>query len=115
LATPGGIVSETGIAGLTLGGGFGWLTRKHGFSCDNLCSVDLVTADGVLVTANETENSDLFWGVRGGGGNFGIVTSFDYNLHPVGPEVVAGLILYPLEVARDVLHFYRNFTASAPD
>jgi FAD/FMN-containing dehydrogenase len=115
LATPGGIVSETGIAGLTLGGGFGWLTRKHGFTCDNLRSVDLVTADGALVTASETENPDLFWGVRGGGGNFGIVTSFEYNLHPVGPEVMAGLILYPLAAAREVLRFYRNFIASAPD
>lgn len=115
LATPGGIVSDTGIAGLTLGGGFGWLSRKHGFTCDNLRSVDLVTANGELVTASETENFDLFWGVRGGGGNFGIVTSFEYDLHPVGPEVIGGVIIYPLDAARDVLQFYRKFTASAPN
>lgn len=114
LATPGGIVSDTGIAGLTLGGGFGWLSRKHGFSCDNLRSADIVTADGTLVTASRTENPDLFWGIRGGGGNFGIVTSFEYDLHPVGPDVLAGVIIYPLEAAKDVLHFYRDFVADAP-
>lgn len=115
LATPGGIVSDTGIAGLTLGGGFGWLTRKHGFTCDNLRSADVVTAEGKLVTASETENPDLFWGIRGGGGNFGIVTSFEYDLHPVGPEMMAGVIIYPLAAARNVLRFYREFAAAAPD
>ncbi|MGJ3237066.1 MAG: FAD-binding oxidoreductase [Anaerolineae bacterium] len=114
LATPGGIVSETGIAGLTLGGGFGWLSRKYGFSSDNLRSVDVVTAQGDLITASDSENPDLFWGIRGGGGNFGIVTSFEYNLHPVGPDVLAGVIIYRLEDAKDVLHFYRDFTADAP-
>ncbi len=115
LAVPGGIVSETGIAGLTLGGGFGWLSRKHGFTCDNLRSVDIVTANGELVTASKTENADLFWGIRGGGGNFGVVTSFEYDLHPVGPEVMAGIIFHPLYAARDVLRFYRDFTAAAPN
>lgn len=103
LATPGGIVSDTGIAGLTLGGGFGWLSRKYGFTCDNLRSADVVTAEGELVTASPQENPDLFWGIRGGGGNFGIVTSFEYALHPVGPELMAGVIIYPLEAAREVL------------
>ena len=99
LATVGGIVSHTGVAGLTLGGGIGWLMRKYGATVDNLLSVDLVTADGELVTASENENPDLFWGVRGGGGNFGIVTSFEYRLHPVGPIVLAGPIFHPLEDA----------------
>jgi len=115
LATPGGIVSETGIAGLTLGGGFGWLARKHGFTCDNLISAEVVTADGELLTASQSENPDLFWGIRGGGGNFGIVTSFTYQLQQVGPEVLAGLILHPLEAASDVLRFYREFTATSPE
>jgi FAD/FMN-containing dehydrogenase len=115
LAVPGGIVSETGIAGLTLGGGFGWLTRKYGFTCDNLISADIVTADGRLLTANANENSELFWGIRGGGGNFGIATSFTYQLREVGPDVVAGLIIYPMEAAADVLRFYRDFTASTPE
>lgn len=115
LAAPGGIVSETGIAGLTLGGGFGWLTRKHGFTCDSLISAEVVTADGGVLIASETENSDLFWGIRGGGGNFGIVTSFEFQLHPVGPEVLAGLILYSLEDAAEALLFYRDFTATTPE
>lgn len=115
LAAPGGIVSETGIAGLTLGGGFGWLSRKHGFSCDSLISAEIVTADGELLTASESENSDLFWGIRGGGGNFGIVTSFEFQLHPVGPEVLAGMMLYRLEDASSVLRFFREYTASAPE
>jgi FAD/FMN-containing dehydrogenase len=115
LATPGGIVSETGVAGLTLGGGFGWLTRKHGFTIDNVTSLDVVTADGRLVTASPTENCDLFWGMRGGGGNFGIAVSFEFQLHPVGPEVLAGPLIYPLEAAADVLRFYRKFSASAPE
>jgi FAD/FMN-containing dehydrogenase len=115
LAAPGGIVSETGIAGLTLGGGFGWLARKYGFTCDNLISAEIVTANGELLISNASENSDLFWGIRGGGGNFGIVTSFEYQLQPVGPEVLAGLLIYPLNAAGDVLRFFRDFTASAPE
>jgi FAD/FMN-containing dehydrogenase len=115
LATVGGIVTHTGIAGLTLGGGIGWLMRKHGATVDNLLSVDLVTADGDLVTASESVNPDLFWGVRGGGGNFGIVTSFEYRLHPVGPTVLSGPIFHPLEDAPEVLRFYREFAAAAPD
>jgi FAD/FMN-containing dehydrogenase len=115
LATVGGIVTHTGIAGLTLGGGIGWLTRKHGATVDNLLSVDLVTAEGELLTASDDENPDLFWGIRGGGGNFGVVTSFEYRLHPVGPMVLAGPIFHPLEDAREVLAFYRDFIRSAPD
>ena len=115
LATVGGIVTHTGIAGLTLGGGIGWLTRKHGATVDNLLSVDLVTAEAELLTASADENSDLFWGVRGGGGNFGVVTSFEYRLHPVGPIVLAGPIFHHLEDARDVLAHYRDFIATAPD
>ena len=114
LAVPSGIVSETGVAGLTLGGGFGWMTRKHGFTIDNVISLDVVTADGRILKASESENPDLFWGMRGGGGNFGIAVSFEFQMHPVGPEVLAGPIIYPLEAASDVLRFYREFTASAP-
>ncbi|HMQ53536.1 MAG TPA: FAD-binding oxidoreductase [Anaerolineae bacterium] len=114
LAAPGGIVSATGVAGLTLGGGFGWLSRKHGLTSDSLLSADVVLADGRFVKASPTENADLFWGLRGGGGNFGIVTSFEFQLQPLGPEVMAGLILYPFEDAREVLEFYRDFSASAP-
>ena len=115
LATPLGINSTTGVAGLTLGGGFGWLSRSFGYSIDNLISADVVTAQGELVRASEDENTDLFWGVRGGGGNLGIVTSFTFRLHPVGPEVLAGLIVYPFERAGEVLRRYRSFTAEAPD
>jgi FAD/FMN-containing dehydrogenase len=115
LAVPGGIVSTTGIAGLTLGGGFGWLSRKYGFTCDNLLSVDVVTADGRYLKASESENADLFWGVRGGGGNFGVVTSFEYRLRPLGPTVLAGLALHPMERAAEVAEFYREFTATAPE
>jgi FAD/FMN-containing dehydrogenase len=115
LATPGGAVSTTGIAGLTLGGGLGWLRRKYGLSCDNLVSVDVVTADGKLVTASEDEQSDLFWAIRGGGGNFGVVTSFEYRLHPVGPMALFLLILYPAAQARTILPGWRDFMASAPD
>jgi FAD/FMN-containing dehydrogenase len=115
LATPGGVVSETGIAGLTLGGGLGWLRNKYGLSCDNLLSVEIVTADGRLLKASETENPDLFWGIRGGGGNFGVVTSFEYRLHTVGPEVMFGLVLYRGERIREVLRFFRAYTATAPD
>ena len=114
LATPVGINSTTGIAGLTLGGGFGWLSRKLGLSIDNLLSADVVTAAGELVTASETDNPDLFWGIRGGGGNFGIVTSFKFRLHKVGPEVFAGLVVHPLDAARDVLRFYRDFMKTTP-
>ena len=115
LATVGGIVTHTGIAGLTLGGGIGWLMRKYGAAVDNLLSVDLVTADGELVTASEDRDPDLFWGVRGAGGNFGIVTSFEYRLHPVGPIVLAGPIFHLLDDAPEVLRFYRQFAATAPD
>jgi FAD/FMN-containing dehydrogenase len=111
----GGIVTHTGIAGLTLGGGIGWLMRKHGATVDNLLSVDLVTAEGELLAASGDENPDLFWGIRGGGGNFGVVTSFEYRLHPVGPIVLAGPLFHPLEDAREVLASYREFIATAPD
>lgn len=114
LATPTGIVSNTGIAGLTLGGGIGWLNGRYGLACDNLLSVDVVTLDGVLRTASAEENTDLFWALRGGSGNFGIVTSFSYRLHPVS-TVLAGLIVYPIEQARDLLHFYAEFSHAAPD
>ena len=115
LATTGGVVSTTGIAGLTLGGGLGWLLGKHGLALDNLVSVDVVTADGMLLKASTDENADLFWAVRGGGGNFGVASSFEYRLHPVGPTITGGLIAYPFDRARDVLRFYRDFTASVPD
>jgi FAD/FMN-containing dehydrogenase len=115
LATVGGIVTHTGISGLTLGGGIGWLMRKHGATVDNLLSADVVTAQGEIVTASEKENPDLFWAIRGGGGNFGVVTSFEYRLHPVGPIVLAGPIFHPLEDAPEVLRFYREFIAAAPD
>jgi FAD/FMN-containing dehydrogenase len=115
LATVGGIVTHTGIAGLTLGGGLGWLMRKFGATVDNLVAADLVTAEGELVCASQDENSELFWGIRGGGGNFGIVTSFEYRLHPVGPNVLAGPIFHALADAPDVLRFYREFIADAPD
>lgn len=114
LATTGGIVSTTGISGLTLGGGIGWLMRKYGLACDNLLSVDIVTADGRYIVAKASEHPDLFWGVRGGGGNFGIVTSFEYQLHPVS-TVTGGLVIYPAAQFRDVLRFYRDYCASAPD
>jgi FAD/FMN-containing dehydrogenase len=114
LATTGGFISTTGIAGLTLGGGLGWLMRKYGLACDNLRSVDIVTADGQLRTADAAENPDLFWAVRGGGGNFGIVTSFEYRLHPVG-EMLAGVVFFPLEQAKTALEFYRELIATAPD
>src|SRR5579883_2100192 len=114
LATTGGLVSTTGIAGFTLGGGIGWLMRQYGLTCDNLLSADVVTADGELVTASATENTDLFWGLRGGGGNFGVVTSFEYQLHPVGP-VLGGLVLHSIEKARDFLRWYREVAAIAPD
>jgi hypothetical protein len=115
LATTGGFVPSTGIAGLTLGGGLGFLMRQFGLTCDNLLSVDLVTAEGQLLTVSATENADLFWGVRGGGGNFGIATSFEYRLHAVGPMVLGGLILHPLPRAKEVIQFYREFTSTSPD
>ncbi len=115
LATAGGVVSTTGVAGLTLGGGFGWLRRKYGLSIDNLVSVDMVTADGKLITAGSKEHNDLFWGVRGGGGNFGIVTSFEYRLHRVGPEVMFLAPWYPAERAKEVLAAWRDFISAAPD
>jgi FAD/FMN-containing dehydrogenase len=115
LATPMGVVSETGIAGLTLNGGIGHLRRKHGTSSDNLVSVDLVTAEGRSLTASEEENADLFWGIRGGGGNFGVVTSFEYRLHPVGPEVMFCFVLYPGDRAKEVLRFAEEYVAEAPD
>jgi FAD/FMN-containing dehydrogenase len=115
LAVPVGINSTTGVAGLTLGGGFGWLSRKYGLTIDNLLSVDVVTAAGEKVTANERDHADLFWAVRGGGGNFGVVTSFEFKAHKIGTEVLAGLIVHPLADARKVLQFYREFTAKAPE
>ncbi|MFD1564131.1 FAD-binding oxidoreductase [Haloarchaeobius amylolyticus] len=115
LATPLGINSTTGVAGLTLGGGFGWLTRRDGLTVDNLRSVDIVTADGELRRASEEENPDLFWGVRGGGGNFGVVTSFEFDLHEVGPEILSGPIVYAGEDARDVIRHVRDFNEDAPD
>lgn len=115
LATPLGINSTTGVAGLTLGGGFGWLSRKFGLSIDNLLSADVVTADGKLLRASEDENADLFWGIRGGGGNFGVVTSFEFRLHEVGPEVLAGFVFYPFDRAPELLRRYRDFVKGAPD
>src|SRR5919112_1919616 len=107
LATTGGVARPTGVAGLTLGGGHGFLMRKHGLVCDNLLSVDLVTADGRLLTVSATEHDDLFWGLRGGGGNFGVATSFEYQLHPVS-QLLAGLLIYPREKARDLGRLYRE-------
>ncbi|WP_292243061.1 FAD-binding oxidoreductase [Mesorhizobium sp.] len=115
LATTMGVNADTGIAGLTLGGGFGKLGRKHGLSCDNLIAVEIVTADGRLLKANAAENADLFWGIRGGGGNFGIVTAFEYKLHPVGPLLIAGSVLHRYDHAREAMRFYRTFSSKAPD
>jgi FAD/FMN-containing dehydrogenase len=115
LATPVGINSTTGIAGLTLGGGFGWLTRKYGMTIDNLVSAEVITADGNKIRTSENENADLFWAIRGGGGNFGVVTEFEFELHPVGPEILAGLIVFPFSQAKQVLTQYRKFAESAPE
>ncbi len=115
LATPMGVVSETGISGLTLGGGIGWLRRKHGLSCDNLVSAEVVTADGRLLRVDASENEDLFWGLRGGGGNFGIVTSFEYLLHPIGPEVMFCFVFYDGDDAKEALRFYREYANDAPN
>ena len=113
LAVPAGIVSETGVGGLTLGGGVGWLVRKHGMTCDNLVSAEVVTADGRIVTASASENDDLFWGLRGGGGNFGVVTTFEFKAYPL-TTVVGGMILFPRDDAAEVYRFYRDFTKQAP-
>jgi FAD/FMN-containing dehydrogenase len=115
LATPLGVNSTTGVAGLTLGGGFGWLSRMHGLTVDNLSAAEVITADGERLRASEDENSDLFWALRGGSGNFGVVTAFEYRLHDVGPEVLSGLIVHPFDDAREVLDRYREFADDAPD
>lgn len=115
LAVTGGLISSTGIAGFTLGGGIGWLMRKYGLSCDNLLAADVVTADGRLVRASADENPELFWGIRGGGGNFGVVTSFEFQLHRVGPTLLAGPIFYPGDQAAQILRGYRDYTAALPD
>lgn len=115
LATTGGRVSTTGVAGLTLGGGSGWLERRHGLSCDNLVSVDLVTADCREVTASATSNPDLFWALHGGGGNFGVVTSFEFQLHPIGPMILAGLLAWPGDAGGDVARTFRDLAESAPE
>ncbi len=115
LAVPGGIVSHTGVAGLTLGGGFGWTSRKYGFSIDNLLSAEIVTANGQVITASETENTDLFWAIKGGGGNFGVVTSFEFKASEVGPEVYSGIVVQPFENAKKYLQFHRDFVRTMPD
>ena len=115
LASTGGVISTTGIAGLTLGGGFGYLSGVHGLATDNLVAATVVTADGRVVRASEDENPDLYWALRGGGGNFGVVSSFEYRLHPLGPAIMAGAIAWPISQAREILRFYREFTASAGD
>jgi FAD/FMN-containing dehydrogenase len=115
LATTGGVVSSTGIAGLTLGGGLGWLMSRYGLALDNLLSADIVTAEGKVLKASADEDADLFWAVRGGGGNFGVAASFEYRLHPVGPSVTGGLVAHPFDRAKEVLRFYRDLTASLPD
>ena len=112
LATTGGVISTTGIAGLTLGGGYGYLAGKHGLAADNLVAATLVTADGKTVRASDSENPDLYWALRGGGGNFGVVSSFEYSLHTVGPTIMAGVVAWPFSQAREVLRFYREFTES---
>jgi FAD/FMN-containing dehydrogenase len=115
LHTPGGRVTTTGVGGFTTGGGYGWTSSKHGLTCDNLVSAEVVCADGRVVTASEDENEDLFWGIRGGGGNFGVVTRFDYRLHELGPIVLAGLALWPLERAGEVQRAWRDYVDDAPD
>ena len=115
LATTGGLISTTGVAGFTLGGGIGWIMRKYGLACDNLAAADVVTADGRLIHASVTENADLLWGLRGGGGNFGIVTQFELDLHPLGPTVYAGPIFYPADAAPDLLRALRDWAPGAPD
>jgi FAD/FMN-containing dehydrogenase len=115
LATPGGRVTTTGIGGFTLGGGYGWLSPRYGLACDNLISAEVVAADGRLLTAGQDENEDLLWGLRGGGGNFGVVTSYEFRLHPVGPTIVGGMLIHPLEQAGEVLRAYRDYVDDGPD
>lgn len=115
LHTPGGRVTTTGVGGFTTGGGYGWTSSKYGLTCDNLVSAEVVTADGNVLTASEDENEDLFWGIRGGGGNFGVVTRFDFRLHELGPIVLAGLALWPIERSPEVLRGWRDYVAAAPD
>src|SRR6188472_2985919 len=115
LAVPSGIVTHTGVAGLTLGGGIGWIMRKHGLSIDQLVSVDLVTADGEFIQASTDRNAELFWGLRGGGGNFGIVTEFEFDCVPLGPQILAGPVIWPMTDSGEVLRFYRDWIAEAPD
>jgi FAD binding domain/Berberine and berberine like len=115
LAVPAGFITHTGLAGLTLGGGMGWLQRKYGLTIDQLLAANVVTAGGEPITANDTENPELFWGLRGGGGNFGVVTEFEFRLNPVGPQVLAGPIFWPIEESPDLLRFYRDWVADAPD
>lgn len=114
LATPGGVISTTGVGGLTLGGGFGWLSRLHGLAVDNLLSVGLVAADGEFMRASADENAELFWGLRGGGGNFGVAVSFEFRLHPLRPKILFGPTVHRLEEAAEVLCRYRDFAAAAP-
>jgi len=115
LATTGGLISDTGVAGLTLGGGIGWLTPSYGLACDNLLSVDVVTAEGRVVTASDADRRDLFWGLKGGGGNFGIATSFEFQVYPVGPVLFGGMTLYTLDDAHEVLQYFRDFMTNAPN
>jgi FAD/FMN-containing dehydrogenase len=115
LAVPGGRVPTTGIAGLTLGSGSGWTERKFGFTCDNLIEADVVTADGRFLRCNDSENADLFWALKGGGGNFGVVTQFTYRLHQVGPMIYGGMLVFPPFAARDIARAYRDFMVDAPD
>jgi hypothetical protein len=115
LAVTGGRVGATGVAGLTLGSGSGWIERKYGLTCDSLLSCEVVLANGTVVSASEDENADLFWGLRGGGGNFGVVTSFEFALHPVGPIVYGGMLMHPAERGPELLRFFRDFMADAPD
>ncbi|HEX9744063.1 MAG TPA: FAD-binding oxidoreductase [bacterium] len=115
LAVPAGIISDTGVAGLTLGGGYGWISRKYGLTIDNMKSAEVVTANGDIVTASEAENPDLFWGLRGGSGNFGIVTNFEFNLCEVGPEIYAGLVVYPIENGKEYLKWQVEYLKPAPD
>src|SRR5215470_19755595 len=115
LHTPGGRVTTTGLGGFTTGGGYGWTSCKYGLACDNLISAEVVIADGSVVRASEESHADLFWGIRGGGGNFGIVTEFEFRLHPLGPDVLAGLALFPVERAPDVLRAWRDWSDAAPD
>src|SRR2546423_2938069 len=114
LATTGGLVTTTGVAGFTLGGGIGWLMRKYGLACDNLISAEVVTADGQIVRASESENSELFWGLRGGGGNFGVVTEFEFKLHPIS-QVMGGMVAWPADAGRDILRFWRDWVRQTPD